>query len=168
MSVTLPMPWVTLQSARSGWLQGVALTGIRWRVFRLEQHHIQRPSTGRTCCASCGSSDEAASMKLNTLPRRLQHGQYRLRQVERRSRSVDAFKAFRVFSAAVGCSRSTSFDVADTGGVIPRSLTNTWPCEHREILDTMSFCQKATYDYRKKSKKTPLNSRSFTGILQGA
>jgi len=34
LSVKLPMPWVTLlrRPAHSGWLQGVALTGIRWRV----------------------------------------------------------------------------------------------------------------------------------------
>jgi len=41
LSVMLPMPWVTLlrRPAHSGWLQGVALTGIRWRV-------LAWPSTG--------------------------------------------------------------------------------------------------------------------------
>jgi len=64
MLVTLPMPWVILYSADSGWLQGVALTGIRWWVFSLQQQRIQRPSTGWTCCASCGSSSKAASSYL--------------------------------------------------------------------------------------------------------
>jgi len=33
-----------------------------WRVFSLQHQHIQWPSTGWTCCASCGSSGEAASV----------------------------------------------------------------------------------------------------------
>jgi len=35
-----------LQGAHSSWLQGMALTRIRWQLFRLQQQHTQRPSTG--------------------------------------------------------------------------------------------------------------------------
>ena len=74
------------------------------------------------------SSDASA---LQTLPDRLQHGQYLAIRPVWRLLGVGAFRAFRLVATATVCSDSTSFE--DRGGVTQRSAANSQPCVHQAL-----------------------------------